>query len=108
MPKAIEFLAEQLKTRRKKAGMSQDEFADKTGISLTLIRDIERKKANPTLSTIEKIADFFQVSIAELLDADDVLNNPEYIKKDIFEDIKDLSLKQLRIVRSLIQLASKE
>lgn len=71
------------------------------------ISEIERGIANPTVGTLEKIADYFQVSVAELLDADDVINNPAKLKSTITDSVERLSPKQLRMVLSLIRLAQK-
>jgi len=107
MPKHIEFLAEQIKLQRKELGLSQEDLADNTGISLTLIKDIERGKANPTMGNVIKIADALQITVAELLDVDDALEDSEHILKDIMGDLKQLSPKKLRMIRLLIRLASK-
>ena len=106
MPRSIAFLAEQLKSRRKKAGLSQEVFADKTGIALSLVRDIERKKANPTLLTLEKIAKYFGVSIAELLDEDDIINNSDYLRASLHQELDTLSLKELKVVAAVLRAAS--
>jgi len=107
MPKHIEFLAEQIKIRRKELGLSQEDLADNTGISLTLIKDIERSKANPTMGNVIKIAEALQVSVAELLDVDDTLEDSEHILGDIMGDLKQLSPKKLRMIRLFIKLAAK-
>jgi transcriptional regulator with XRE-family HTH domain len=97
------FLAEQLRGRRKQAKLSQEKFAELSGLSLALINSIERTQANPTLETLHKIATFFDLTIAELLDASDFINDKDHIKAEITNNINRLSMKQLRILYSLIQ-----
>jgi len=46
---------EGIKTRRKKLGISQLDLAELSELSLATIKDIERGKSNPSLSTMEKI-----------------------------------------------------
>lgn len=106
MAKHIEFFAEQIKFHRRKLGLSQEDLADNTGLSLTLVKDIERRKANPTMGTIIKIANFFEVSVAELLDVDDSLDDSEQIMDDIMDELRQLPPKKLRTVRLLIRVAS--
>ena len=106
MPKHTEFLAEQIKIHRKKLKISQEELSENTGISLTLIKDIERMKANPTMGNLIKIADALEVSVAELLDVDNDLDDPEEVLEDILEDLKQLSTKKLRLIRLFIRLAA--
>jgi len=105
MTKTVDFLAKELKARRKRAGLSQDELSEKTGVSMAQISEIERGIANPTLSILEKIADYFQITVAELLDKNDVLNNNEALKKSITENVEHMSTQQLRIMMSLIRIA---
>jgi transcriptional regulator with XRE-family HTH domain len=48
MPDGIkDFLAERVKERRREAGISQETLADRSGLSLALISEIERKATNP-------------------------------------------------------------
>jgi transcriptional regulator with XRE-family HTH domain len=103
MPKSIEFLAKKLKELRKREGLSQENFSEKSKISLTLIRDIERRKANPTLATIDKIADFFQVPSGELFDATSIVTDAEQLKMVIQNNVEQFSINQLQTVLSLIR-----
>jgi len=107
MSKIKSFLAGELKKRRRQAGLSQEKFSEMTGISKAQISELERGIANPSLGFLEKIADCFQVSVAELLDADDTLKNPERLKKSILESLENLSPDELRRVLSLIRLAQR-
>lgn len=50
-------IAEIIKQSRTKFGISQTDLAEISEVSLATIKDIERGKGNPSLSTIEKIAD---------------------------------------------------
>lgn len=46
-----------IKQHRATLGISQTDLAEISEVSLATIKDIERGKGNPSLSTIEKIAD---------------------------------------------------
>ena len=107
MSKTKAFLAGEVKRRRKLAGISQEKFSEQIGISKAQISEIERGIANPSMSIVEKIADFFQISVAELLDADAVLNNPNRLKESILESLEALPPDDLRKVLALIRLAQK-
>jgi len=102
MSKTLNFLAEELKTRRKLAGLSQEELSEHTGVSMALISEIERGIANPTIVSLEKIADYFQVSVAELLNIDDALNSAARVRNDIFTNLVEMNAKQLKKVLLLI------
>lgn len=48
-------LSDTMKMRRKTLGISQQDLAEMSGVSLATIKDIERGQGNPSLSTVEKI-----------------------------------------------------
>lgn len=52
-------LSEFVKTRRKQLGMNQEEFADKAGVALTVIRKIEQGKENLNLSKVNHVLSMF-------------------------------------------------
>lgn len=49
-------------------GLSQEQFADRTGIHRTYIGGIERGERNVTLQTLERLAIAFDLDPVELLD----------------------------------------
>lgn len=51
---------------RKKAGFSQESFADKCGFHRTYMGCIERGEKNITIANIEKIANAFDLKIKDL------------------------------------------
>lgn len=56
-------LAETMKSRRKTLGISQQDLAEMSGVSLATIKDIERGKGNPSLDTVQKILDILGMEI---------------------------------------------
>lgn len=61
-------LSENIKEFRKKKGLSQDKLAKLADVTLTTLVKIESGvNDNPTIRTLEKIADALAVSIDEIL-----------------------------------------
>lgn len=60
-------IAENLKRIRKSRNMSLDMLAEKTGVSKSMLGQIERGESNPTVATIAKIVDGIKVSFEELI-----------------------------------------
>jgi len=60
-------LAEQIKHYRKQAGLSQEKMAEKVGVSRQAITKWENGTGTPDIVNLMAIADFFQISIDELL-----------------------------------------
>jgi len=52
-------LAEFVKTKRKQLGLTQEEFAEKAGVALTVIRKIEQGKENLSLSKVNQVLILF-------------------------------------------------
>ena len=59
---------EQLKKLREDKGLSQTDFAKIIGLTRSAISMYELGKREPNLDTLEKFANFFNVSIDELID----------------------------------------
>lgn len=54
---ALKVFAQNLKRYRNERGLSQEAFAEKTGLHRTYISAVEREKRNISLDNIQKIAD---------------------------------------------------
>ncbi len=52
-------IARFVKTKRKQLGLTQEEFADKAGVALTVIRKIEQGKDNLSLSKVNQVLQMF-------------------------------------------------
>lgn len=62
---------EKLKLVRQAKGLTQEEVAEKLGISASTYGDIERGDRDPKLSKLQKIADLLEMSLLDLLDITD-------------------------------------
>ena len=60
-------IGEQLRARRHELGLSLRELADRLGVSPSLISQIERGRANPSVSTLYAMVAELDVSLDELL-----------------------------------------
>lgn len=52
-------LSEFVKQKRKEAGLTQKEFADKTGVALTVIRKIEQGSTNLSMEKVNIVLSMF-------------------------------------------------
>ncbi|QYS89638.1 MULTISPECIES: type II toxin-antitoxin system Y4mF family antitoxin [Flavobacterium] len=55
----MDLIADFIKKRRKQAGLTQEEFATKAGVALTVIRKIEQGKENLSLSKVNQVLKMF-------------------------------------------------
>ena len=97
----LQKIAKRIRQLRKINKMSQERLAEKADLHPTFIGNIERAETNPTITTLEKIAKAFNISLPELLTFQDdkriesttpqMLNNvTELLNKalDIVEEYK--------------------
>lgn len=52
-------ISEFVKTKRKQLGITQEEFAAKAGVALTVIRKIEQGKENLSLAKVNRVLSLF-------------------------------------------------
>ncbi|WP_026452190.1 helix-turn-helix domain-containing protein [Aequorivita capsosiphonis] len=55
----MEELADFVKSRRKAVNLTQEEFADRAGVALTVIRKIEQNKTNLNLEKVNQVLKMF-------------------------------------------------
>lgn len=59
-------LAEFVKERRKEVNLTQEEFAERTGVALTVIRKIEQGKTNLNLDKVNLVLSMFGHELAPI------------------------------------------
>ena len=57
-------LAEFVKERRKEANLTQEEFAERAGVALTVVRKIEQGKTNLNMETVNLVLNMFGHELA--------------------------------------------
>ena len=62
-----ELLNTNIKKLRQENNLTQEEFAEKIGISIQGLSNIERNRYQPTADTIDKICNAFKITPCELL-----------------------------------------
>lgn len=100
-----ELLAKNIKNLRLKNNLTQENFAEKIGLSLNGVSNIERNRYQPTAETIDRICKAFNITPAELLLV------PSDSNKEIIENIVALlsacPTKKLKKIYEMIQLMVK-
>lgn len=65
---------EKLKLLREKKNITQEELANVLYVSRTAVSKWESGKGYPSIDTLQKIAEFYEISIDELLSSNELLN----------------------------------
>jgi ribosome-binding protein aMBF1 (putative translation factor) len=63
-------VGEQILTYRETAGLGQADLAERIGLSVDLLDEIEHGWLDPTLTVMQALADALDATLAELLDVD--------------------------------------
>lgn len=95
-------LGARIKELRKRSGLSQDQLAEKVGIESKYLSRIEVGKRQPSLETLEHIADSLQVEMKELFNY--FHHDREAISlKGINNSLEGASDDELRLIFKLIK-----
>lgn len=87
------FFAQNLKSLRKKKGLTQEEFALKIGVNRPKIGSYEEGRAEPSIETLQNISHFFKIKIDDLLEKD--LESSTHLRR---KDIEGTDLRVLPII----------
>jgi transcriptional regulator with XRE-family HTH domain len=68
MPTEVAHIGKNLKDARYRAGLTQQELADKAGVTQTTVARIERDAVEPVVTTVRKLAAALGITISDLLD----------------------------------------
>ena len=91
---------------RKATGLTQRELAEKLNISPTTLGGYENAGKDPKIATLIKMADFFGVSVDELVRGNgDKLEELARKKRELSKSILALSPDRLNLFASLVQVA---
>ena len=77
-----EDLGRRVKKLRRDRGWSLEELASASGVSRSMLSEIERQRANPTLSVTYRIARAFGLSLQDLLQSADSASSIQTIRAD--------------------------
>ncbi len=88
----LRLVGEQIRMIRKAKGLTQENVAERCGIRVTRISDIERGQTNASLKTLEKIINALNISPSELFN---------FQKLNLAEGIEDKRL-MVEIHKSLL------
>lgn len=65
-------VGERIRAIRKEKGLTQEQLAEKSGVYITYISDIERSERNITLDTLEKVLTALDVNPVEVFRVDGI------------------------------------
>jgi len=83
-------IAKRIKYIREKKGMSQKELITAVGLGAPMYSRIETGKAEPSLTTLEKIAKALGVKLVDFFEVDDKLEDINSFDASLMEKVKTI------------------
>jgi transcriptional regulator with XRE-family HTH domain len=100
---------EKIRLVRQAKGFTQEEFAEKLGLSPNAYGDIERGDSDPKLSKLQKIAEILEMDLSELLDlSDKTLLNINFNNEGKQRDVYMSSNSEHEKLKSICEFRDKE
>ena len=96
-----ENIGRRIREARTKCGMTQEQLAERTDITIVYLSELERGLKLPSLTVFVSIAETLHVSTDSLL-RDDLESGKEYIYDDLTKKLERLSPKQRIAVSEII------
>jgi transcriptional regulator with XRE-family HTH domain len=94
---------------RKQRGLTQEGFANEIGVTRSVIGAYEEGRAEPKIKTMQNMADFFEVSLDQLLSVDLTASSVAHLSgKDRAEGGSDNSGKRLRVLSITVDKNDRE
>ncbi len=96
-------LGARIKAVRKERGWSQEQLAERVGISTQYVSNIERGKENPTLDLLLRLAQALKVSPAEIFDLEARGLDRKTLQAEIRKVIETQDIERLRIALKVLR-----
>jgi len=107
MGEILKIFGKRLRSLRRAKDMTQEQVAERAGLSLQSVGEIERGRGNPTLVNVERLSDALDVELTELFDLGDVKMTREQAVQEILARLEGATEEQVRallmMVRVLVQ-----
>ena len=96
-------LGARIKALRKQQGWSQEQLAERVGISTQYVSNIERGKENPTLDLLLRLAEVLRVAPVDIFDFEAEGLDRKAIQAEIRKVIETRDVERLRIALKVLR-----
>lgn len=84
--------------------MTQEQVAERAGLSLQSVGEIERGRGNPTLVNVERLSDALEVELTELFDLGDVKMTKEQAVQELLFLLEGATEEQVRALLTMVRV----
>ena len=98
-------IGERIKRVRKSRGMTQDVLAERLGVSIGYVSQVERGITKISLDLLGKISSILDCDIASLI-TESATNSSEYMESELLAEIRKLDGKKRKYILEIIKLTN--
>jgi len=103
MSDIAKIIGERLRAYRNRAGLSQDEVAEKAGVHPTYVGQLERGEKNATLESVEKVARALNLPFEVLFEAIMQGDTDNAVARECYELVTARPAKEQQAILDLIK-----
>jgi len=104
MGEILKVFGKRLRSLRRAKDLTQEQVAERAGLSLQSVGEIERGRGNPTLVNIERLSVALGEDLTALFDLGDVKLSKEQAEKELLELLGGASEEQVRAVLTMARV----
>ena len=98
-------IGQRIKRVRKSNGMTQDLLAEKLGVSIGYVSQVERGITKISLDLLGAISSILDCDIAGLI-TESAMNSSEYMESELLSEIRKLDGKKKKYILEIIKLTN--
>lgn len=101
-------LAEKIRRMRERAGLTQEQLAEKLGVSRQVVTKWENGSGMPKIENLKALADYFHVTVDELIGRTDAAeDDPEGQYAGIISELRQCSEHAVNLVDAAIRAGAR-
>lgn len=104
MGEILTVFGKRLRFLRRTKDMTQEQVAERAGLSLQSVGEIERGRGNPTLVNVERLSDALEVELTELFDLGDVKMTKEQAVQELLFLLEGATEEQVRALLTMVRV----
>ena len=104
MGEILRVFGKRMRSLRRAKDMTQEQLAERAGLSLQSVGEIERGRGNPTLVNIERLSAALEEDLTVLFDVGDVGLTKEQVQKELEQLLAGASEEQVRAVLTMARV----
>ena len=98
-------IGERIKKARKAMGITQDVLAEKLGVSIGYVSQVERGITKISLDLLGAISSILEYDIASFI-TESATNSSEYMESELLSEIRKLDSKKKKYILEIIKLTN--